>query len=115
MRRSRTGTGLGLFIVHSVVKGHRGTVIGGQPGSRQRLDLHRHPARRHRDSAARRVRGAAQRPWPSILVVEDEEHLAIGIKFNLELEGFEVDVVGRRRARRWRGCAPAGDAAATTS
>jgi DNA-binding response OmpR family regulator len=29
-----------------------------------------------------------------ILVVEDESHLATGIKFNLELEGFDVDVVG---------------------
>jgi DNA-binding response OmpR family regulator len=28
----------------------------------------------------------------SILVVEDEEHLAYGIKFNLELEGYEVEV-----------------------
>jgi DNA-binding response OmpR family regulator len=27
-----------------------------------------------------------------ILVVEDEEHLAYGIKFNLELEGYEVEV-----------------------
>jgi len=29
-----------------------------------------------------------------ILVVEDEEHLAIGIKFNLEAEGFRVTAVG---------------------
>jgi DNA-binding response OmpR family regulator len=29
-----------------------------------------------------------------ILIVEDEEHLAFGIKFNLELEGYEVEVVG---------------------
>jgi len=29
-----------------------------------------------------------------ILVVEDEEHLAVGIKFNLELEGYEVEVCG---------------------
>jgi len=29
-----------------------------------------------------------------ILVVEDEEHLAFGIKFNLELEGYEVEVAG---------------------
>lgn len=28
-----------------------------------------------------------------ILVVEDEAHLANGIKFNLELEGYEVDVI----------------------
>jgi len=31
---------------------------------------------------------------PRILVVEDEEHLAIGIKFNLEAEGFEVTTAG---------------------
>lgn len=29
-----------------------------------------------------------------ILVVEDEEHLAVGIKFNLEAEGFRVTAVG---------------------
>ena len=29
-----------------------------------------------------------------ILIVEDEEHLAVGIKFNLELEGYEIVVVG---------------------
>jgi len=32
-------------------------------------------------------------PAPRVLVVEDEEHLASGIKFNLGLEGYEVDVV----------------------
>jgi two-component system OmpR family response regulator len=31
---------------------------------------------------------------PHILVVEDEEHLAIGIKFNLEAEGFRVTTAG---------------------
>ena len=29
-----------------------------------------------------------------LLVVEDEAHLATGIKFNLELEGYEVEVIG---------------------
>ena len=29
-----------------------------------------------------------------ILVVEDEEHLAFGIRFNLEAEGFRVTTVG---------------------
>ena len=29
-----------------------------------------------------------------ILVVEDEEHLAVGIKYNLEAEGFKVTTVG---------------------
>ena len=32
MRRSHTGTGLGLFIVKSVVKGHRGTVSADSAG-----------------------------------------------------------------------------------
>src|SRR5687767_1343892 len=31
---------------------------------------------------------------PRILLVEDEAHLARGIQFNLELEGYEVDMVG---------------------
>jgi DNA-binding response OmpR family regulator len=29
-----------------------------------------------------------------ILVVEDEEHLAVGIRFNFELEGYSVEVAG---------------------
>ncbi len=29
-----------------------------------------------------------------ILLVEDEEHLAVGIKYNLEAEGYRVTVVG---------------------
>jgi DNA-binding response OmpR family regulator len=29
-----------------------------------------------------------------ILVVEDEEHLALGLRFNLEAEGHEVEIVG---------------------
>jgi len=32
VRRSRTGTGLGLFIVRAVVKGHRGTITADSPG-----------------------------------------------------------------------------------
>jgi DNA-binding response OmpR family regulator len=29
-----------------------------------------------------------------LLIVEDEKNLAKGMKFNFELEGYEVDVVG---------------------
>lgn len=32
VRRSRTGTGLGLFIVRAIVKGHRGTIAADSPG-----------------------------------------------------------------------------------
>jgi len=35
---------------------------------------------------------------PHILVAEDEEHLAYGIKFNLEAEGYAVTVVGDGQA-----------------
>ena len=35
---------------------------------------------------------------PHILVVEDEEHLAYGIKFNLEAEGYTVTAVGDGQA-----------------
>jgi DNA-binding response OmpR family regulator len=31
---------------------------------------------------------------PRVLVVEDEEHLAAGIRFNLELDGYDVEVIG---------------------
>jgi DNA-binding response OmpR family regulator len=31
---------------------------------------------------------------PSVLVVEDEQHLADGLRFNLEAEGYEVHVAG---------------------
>ncbi len=34
---------------------------------------------------------------PRVLVVEDEAHLAAGLKLNLELEGFGVDVATRAR------------------
>jgi signal transduction histidine kinase len=32
VRRSRTGTGLGLFIVRAIVKGHRGTITADSLG-----------------------------------------------------------------------------------
>jgi DNA-binding response OmpR family regulator len=31
---------------------------------------------------------------PRVLLVEDEEHLADGIRFNLELDGYEVETIG---------------------
>jgi DNA-binding response OmpR family regulator len=30
---------------------------------------------------------------PRVLLVEDEEHLASGIRFNLELDGYEVETI----------------------
>ena len=39
-------------------------------------------------------------PRGRILVVEDERHLATGLKLNLEFEGFDVDIAGTARAAR---------------
>ncbi len=44
------------------------------------------------------IPSASGHSMPHILVVEDEEHLAIGIKFNLEAEGFTVRTVGDGQA-----------------
>jgi two-component system OmpR family response regulator len=46
---------------------------------------------------------------PHILIVEDEEHLAIGIKYNLEAEGFAVTIAGDGQAAL-AAIAPPGDA-----
>jgi two-component system OmpR family response regulator len=42
----------------------------------------------------------------TILVVEDEEHLAHGLRFNLEAEGYEVEIVGDGRSAAERVCDP---------
>jgi DNA-binding response OmpR family regulator len=43
-----------------------------------------------------------------LLVVEDEEHLAKGLKLNLELEGYRVDIAGTAREAGERLLAPEG-------
>jgi DNA-binding response OmpR family regulator len=43
------------------------------------------------------VAGDAARPTVRLLLVEDEEHLAAGLKLNLELDGFEVVIAGGGR------------------
>ena len=31
---------------------------------------------------------------PALLIVEDEKHLAEGLRFNLEAEGYRVEITG---------------------
>jgi DNA-binding response OmpR family regulator len=50
---------------------------------------------------------------PRILLVEDEEHLAAGIRFNLELDGYEVETIGDG-LRALDRLAPAGEEAPET-
>ena len=74
------GTGLGLFIVRSVA---RSTADARSPKARARDAAARsrcccRPRRRPREAPH------AQR----VLIVEDEQHLAEGLRFNLEAEGY---------------------------
>ena len=82
--RARGSSGLGLFIVRSVARRHGGKAFaeseGTGRGSTFTLLLPR---------ATRSMTATGQR----ILIVEDEHHLAEGLRFNLEAEGYEADVV----------------------
>ena len=83
-RRRPKGTGLGLAIVRAIIVRHGGRVgaesKGEGKGSTFWVQL--------------------PRSLMKILIVEDERHLADGLRFNLEAEGYEA--VDRRQTARRR-------------
>ena len=83
----RTKRRHGLGLVH---RAHLGQTIGRKNPSLEPPHRPRHNLR------SRSPRGEANDhlAMKHILIVEDEEHLAIGIKYNLEAEGYLVTVVG---------------------
>ena len=104
LRRDKPGTGLGLHIVSHARAKTEGTYPHPRSGRRTGHGFRsspspgaRHENRRFRSSLRRgglmsnASPHATDRPR-QILVVEDEEHLAIGIKYNLEAEGYQVIV-----------------------
>ena len=100
LERETPGLGLGLYIVRTLVRRLHGTIRvrdrEGGPGTTFEVTL---PVVSCRRGHARRGSGDRVRPRGGsrmtlhdqhIVIVEDEEHLAIGLKFNLEAEGYRV-------------------------
>ena len=74
------GSGLGLFIVRAIARRHGGDAYAESDGSGHGSTI--------------TIRVAEELAVREILLVEDEEHLARGLKFNLEAEGYPTRVVG---------------------
>lgn len=94
------GTGLGLSVVFQVVTGHRGHVtVDSEPGKGTTFHLFL-PAvcvSTGADAAAvaPRETAAAQPQSLRVLIVEDEEAIANGLRWSLEAEGMQVHIVGK--------------------
>jgi len=76
------GTGLGLFIVRSIARRHGRRRLCGKRRRRTGQHVYRPPAEN--------LSGMSR-----ILIVEDEAHLAQGLRFNLEAEGHSVEISRR--------------------
>ena len=103
LEREQPGLGLGLYIVRTLVARLRGRIRVREreaaAGSTFEVRLRGRfccvVAVRQFGSGhfVRRELARGARLMAHILVVEDERHLAQGIKFNLELEGYDVSTV----------------------
>ena len=102
----RQAAGLGPRPVHRAQPGapqrrsRRGAVRGLGPRQPLRGDAARGARRRSRRGARDGGPGRRGVAMSRVLVVEDEAHLAEGLAFNLEAEGYEVEVLARRQERR---------------
>ncbi len=90
------GTGLGLFLVRNIARQHGGDAVAESPGLNQgttvtlTLPLANAPATSGGHRTGRGHQGKGMSESPLIAVVEDEEHLAQGLLFNLQAEGYRT-------------------------
>ena len=88
------GTGLGLFIVAQTAKRHGGRAFaqsdGVGRGATFTLEL---PA-----APNARPRALTPTPMSRLLIVEDEAHIASGLRYNLEAEGHDVTLTDNGEA-----------------
>ena len=80
--------------MRAVVKGHRGTITAESPGPDRGSTFTITPARRSLEPEAEADAASEAALCLRVLLVEDEAHLAQGIRFNLELEGYDVESIG---------------------
>jgi PAS domain S-box-containing protein len=92
------GTGLGLSVVFQVVTGHRGHItVDSEPGKGTTFHLFI-PAvcvNTAKGEGVPREKAAALPLTLRVLIVEDEEAVASGLRWSLEAEGMQIHIVGK--------------------
>ena len=92
-RKRQKAPGLGLYIVRSIIKKHGGQNLCRKQRRRQRKHIYRPIA----EDCEWKIADSSIIESMKILIVEDEKHLAEGLRFNLEAEGFEVEIAADGR------------------
>ena len=88
-----TGSGLGLSVIHGIVRAQRGTIeLHSRPGEGTRIDIYL-PASDLAQKEDTRVEEASSMPATRhVMVVEDEQNLATMLKRQVEEMGLTVTV-----------------------
>ncbi|MDY0068225.1 MAG: PAS domain-containing protein [Steroidobacteraceae bacterium] len=86
------GTGLGLSVVHGIVRGHQGAiVVSSEPNRGSVFRLHFPAAAQPAEAAARVQPAPAQGRGQRVMYIDDEESLVFLVSRLLERLGYRVD------------------------
>lgn len=95
----KSGTGLGLAVVQQVITQHHGHVfVISEPGNGTTFHLFLPSTEEPERVESPAVSKAVPMSHKRLLLVEDDENVAVGIVEILRLENFEVEVVGEGKA-----------------